>query len=67
MMHTHFPWNITETCLVEKMAILREAGYEGCYSVEHHIGENEYAEVAIQVAKVRDVLDRWRLEGRLSC
>ena len=63
VLHTHFPWNITETCLAEKMAILRDAGYEGYYSVEHHTGENEYPEVAIQVARVRDVLDRWRLEG----
>ncbi len=64
VIHTHFAWNITETCLAEKMALLRDAGYEGYYSVEHHTGQNEYTEVAIQVAKVRDVLDRWRLEGR---
>jgi len=63
VVHTHFDWSITETCLAEKMAILRDAGYEGYYSVEHHTGQNEYTEVAIQVAKVRDVLDRWRLEG----
>ena len=29
--------------------------------VEHHSGENEYSEVAIQLARVRDVLERWRL------
>jgi len=63
VVHTHFAWDITEGPLVEKMVTLRDAGYEGYYSVEHHTGENEYTEVAIQVARVRDVLDRWRLEG----
>jgi len=63
VLHTHFPWNITEGPLMEKMTILRDAGYQGYYSVEHHTGKNEYTEVAIQLAKVRDVLDRWRMEG----
>ncbi len=69
VMHTHLAWPplgwgiADETCLAEKMAILRDAGYEGYYSTEHHAGENEYTGVAIQVAKVRDILDRWRLEG----
>ncbi len=37
-------------------------GYlEACkYRVEHHTGENEYSEVAIQLARVRDALDRLR-------
>ncbi len=59
-MHTHVAWNVTEGDLAGSMAMLRDAGYEGYWGVEHHTGENEYAEVAIQVAKVRDVLDRWR-------
>jgi len=58
--HTHFAWNITEGPLEEKMKNLRDAGYQGYYSVEHHTGKNEYAEVAIQLARVRAVLDRWR-------
>ncbi len=58
--HTHFAWNITEGPLEEKMANLRDAGYQGYYSVEHHSARNEYAEVAIQIARVRDVLSRWR-------
>lgn len=58
--HTHFAWNITEGPLEEKMANLRDAGYTGYYSVEHHSARNEYAEVAIQIARVRDVLSRWR-------
>jgi sugar phosphate isomerase/epimerase len=59
--HTHLPWDITEGDLAGKLALLRDAGYDGYYSVEHHTGENEYTEVAVQIARVRDVLDRWRL------
>lgn len=62
-MHTHLAWRITEGPLAEKMALLRDAGYEGYWGVEHHTGQNEYTEVAVQVARVRDVLDRWRAEG----
>lgn len=58
--HTHIPWNVTEGPLEEKLANLWNAGYAGCYSVEHHSAQNEYAEVAIQLAKVRDVLERFR-------
>jgi len=58
--HTHFPWNITEGPLEEKMKNLRDAGYQGYYSVEHHTGRNEYAEVALQLDRVRTVFDRWR-------
>jgi sugar phosphate isomerase/epimerase len=61
--HTHIPWNITEGPLEEKMTILRDAGYQGYYSVEHHTGRNEYAEVAVQLARVRTVFDRWRTAG----
>ena len=60
-MHTHFSWQITEGNLTECMALLRDLGYDGYYGVEHHTGKNEYTEVAVQVAKVRDVLDRWRV------
>jgi sugar phosphate isomerase/epimerase len=59
--HTHIAWNITEGPLTQKLTTLRDAGYEGYYSVEHHTGRNEYAEVAVQIAKVRDVLERWRV------
>lgn len=58
--HTHIPWNITEGPLEEKLANLQNAGYEGYYSVEHHSTKNEYTEVAIQLAKVRAVLEQWR-------
>jgi hypothetical protein len=62
--HTHFPWNITEGPLQQKMANLRDAGYAGFYSVEHHSQKAEYANVAVQLGKVQAVLDGWRTEGR---
>lgn len=59
-MHTHISFQIVETCLVESMTMLRDAGYTGYWGVEHHSGQNEYSEVAVQVARVRDVLEKWR-------
>lgn len=58
-MHTHISWEITENSLTESLTALRDAGYQGCWSVEHHSGQNEYSEVAIQLAKVGDLLGRW--------
>ena len=55
-------WEITEQGLEANMQVLRAAGYQGCWSVEHHTGQHEYTEVSIQLAKVRDVLSRWELE-----
>ena len=46
--------------LVEKLANLWKAGYQGYYSVEHHSAKNEYAEVGIQLAAVRRVLQQFR-------
>ncbi len=63
-MHTHVSWDITEGRLSESMTMLSEAGYTGYWGVEHHSGKNEYTEVAVQVARVRTVLERWRLEGK---
>jgi len=62
-MHTHITRELTENGLESSMQMLREAGYEGCWSVEHHSGTNEYSEVAIQLAKVRDVLTCWEFDG----
>jgi sugar phosphate isomerase/epimerase len=58
--HTHFAWNITEGPLEAKMANLRAVGYEGYFSAEYHAATNEYSQVGIQIAKLRDVLSRWR-------
>ena len=59
--HTHIAWYVCEGPLMEKLALLWNAGYEGYYSVEHHSGEDEYQEVGIQIAKVRDALTKLRL------
>jgi len=61
--HTHIPW---ETCvdnvlLTEKMNILRDAGYPGYYSIEHHSGQNEYALVGVQLNMVKAVLTSWNM------
>jgi sugar phosphate isomerase/epimerase len=61
-MHTHIAWELTVGNLEPSLRMLRDTGYQGSYSVEHHSAENEYSEVAIQLAKVRDVLTRWELE-----
>ena len=61
--HTHIDWDVCQGPLVEKMNNLRNAGYQGYYSVEHHSAKAEYAEVAIQLAKVRAVLQSWRTGG----
>lgn len=58
-MHTHISWEITEGKLEERLKVLKDTGYSGYWSVEHHSGKNEYTETAIQLAKVRDVLVRW--------
>ena len=60
----HFDNNICEGPLVEKMTILRDAGYKGYWVVENHSGgQNEYAAVATLVAHVRYVLQSWRTGG----
>ena len=58
-MHTHISWEISEHSLAASLTMLRDTGYQGCYGVEHHTGKNEYTEVAVQVARVRDLLSRW--------
>lgn len=60
-MHTHVMWEICEGPLTACMTMLRDAGYTGYWGVEHHSGQNEYTEVGIQIGRVRDVLDRWRI------
>ncbi len=60
--HTHVDAMITKTRLEPAMRMLLAAGYKGCWGVEHHSGKNEYAEVACQLAEVRRVLNKLRLE-----
>ena len=55
---THIDWRIcTGPMLREKLANLWDAGYDGYYCVEHHSGKDEYREVAIQLALVRNELE----------
>ena len=56
--HTHVDAKITQTCLAEKMLLLLDAGYTGYWGVEHHSKQNEYAEIALQLAMVRKVLSQ---------
>lgn len=57
-MHTHISWDICEHSL-GSLETLHKTGYQGCYSVEHHSGKNEYVEVAVQLAKVQAVVKDW--------
>ena len=59
-MHTHVSMEVVNNALEPSMALLCTAGYTGFWGVEHHSGQHEYAEVAIQVARVRSVLAGWR-------
>lgn len=61
--HTHFAWNICEGPLLEKMTNLRDANYQGYYSVEQHSGHNEYNLVAAQLAKATAILTSWNRGG----
>ena len=55
-MHTHISWDIAHTCLEDSMRMLRQAGYQGYWGVEHHSGKNEYINTAIQLCRVQQVL-----------
>ncbi len=58
--HTHVDARITRTCLEAKMRVLLDAGYQGCWGVEHHSGVNEYSETDWQLASVRRAVVRIR-------
>ncbi|MCS6775883.1 MAG: TIM barrel protein [Chloroherpetonaceae bacterium] len=62
-MHTHIDARTTRTRLVEHLQILIDAGYTGYWGVEHHSAQNEYAEVACQLAEVQRVLARRQWEA----
>jgi sugar phosphate isomerase/epimerase len=54
--HTHISYEIVQNHLEPSVSMLKEKGYQGAWGVEHHSGKNEYAEVGVQVARVRAVL-----------
>ncbi|MCW3098685.1 MAG: xylose isomerase [Chthonomonadaceae bacterium] len=60
--HTHVDARVSRTDLAERMQVLLDANYTGCWGVEHHTAHNEYAEVGYQLAEVRRVLAhrRWQ-------
>jgi sugar phosphate isomerase/epimerase len=64
--HTHVDVRITRTRLEPAMRLLLAAGYQGYWGVEHHSGQNEYAEVAVQLAEVRKVLAKLDQESRAA-
>ena len=51
-MHTHISWDVTMQCLEDSIKTLKAVGYQGYWGVEHHSGQNEYANVAVQLAHV---------------
>ncbi len=59
-MHTHIAWTVTETGLEGTLTMLKDAGYQGCWGVEHHSAQNEYNQVAIQLTRVRSVVEGWK-------
>jgi sugar phosphate isomerase/epimerase len=61
--HTHVDVRVSETDLAERVQALLDAGYTGYWGVEHHTAQNEYAEVGVQLAEVRRVLSRQRLQA----
>lgn len=62
VVHTHIPYNvcINAELLKEKLSNLWNRGYSHYYSVEHHTAKDEYFETGVQLALVRDMLDRIR-------
>jgi len=58
--HTHIPWDCCEDPqLPNRLSVLRDAGYQGYYSVEQHSGQNEYNLVQAQLGRVTAVLTSW--------
>jgi len=65
--HTHVDAQTThDPRLGEKMRLLLDAGYAGCWGVEHHSAQNEYAEIAVQIATVRRALARTLWDRQLA-
>lgn len=56
--HTHVDASVCKSYIADRMQTLLNAGYNGYWGVEHHSTQNEYAEVAYQIAEVRRVLAR---------
>ena len=62
--HTHIPWDCCEDPnLHQRLAVLKDANYQGYYSVEQHSAQNEYNLVEAQLGKVKAVLTNWNRGG----
>lgn len=57
--HTHIDYQ-TSAAADDLFPALREAGYKGVWSVEHHVGVNEYEGVQAQLGRVRYALSKQR-------
>jgi sugar phosphate isomerase/epimerase len=64
VMHTHLAPQLGDDALAGTMTMLREAGYEGYYSVEMNAAR--YTEVAVLLARIHDVGAQWRLADQAS-
>lgn len=65
-MHTHVDARITRTRLEQSIRLFLGGGYKGYWGVEHHSAKNEYAEVAYQIAEIRRVLSKIRVEEGMN-
>jgi hypothetical protein len=59
-MHTHISLDITENSLEQSLTMLHNAGYLGCWGVEHHSAKDEYHRVSIQLARVQSMVNTWK-------
>jgi sugar phosphate isomerase/epimerase len=64
VMHTHLTPGLSDDALSRTMTMLRDAGYEGYHSVE--INAARYTEVAVLLARIRDVGAQWRLADQAN-
>ena len=60
-MHVHLPDSLSDAQLVETMTSLRDADYDGAWSVEA-VNGGTYAQVGAMIARVGRVLEGWRLD-----
>ncbi len=58
-MHLHLGANLSDDELSDTMVMLRDAGYAGVWGIE--LGGATHAEAGVMVARVRRVLEGWRL------
>lgn len=50
--HTHLDGRITRLCLRERITLMQDAGYLGCWGMEHYSLDNEYNEMAWMLSEV---------------